>query len=292
MNKPIWALTPLRYIGGKSKLIKNMYQYFPKDFSEFREPFVGGGSIFLYLKQLFPDRKYWINDINQNLFSFWIILQNYDSMLKLQKDLLKIKEDLMQKSIEERKELNIKMKDTLYGIDSENTKKLVLSYERAIAYYFCNKTSFSGLEQGTYSDQAFYKNFTVSNINKFNTYNKLLKNVEITNIDYSQLLNDSIKDYDENVFFYFDPPYELNKKSSNTLYGKDGILHKSFDHQRFFSLIKTINKGKFCISYNSDSYIKERYKDYNQIELDFQYVSNCGNKGKSKKTKELLIFNY
>ena len=80
MNKPIWALTPLRYIGGKSKLIKNMYQYFPKDFSEFREPFVGGGSIFLYLKQLFPDRKYWINDINQNLFSFWIILQNYDSM--------------------------------------------------------------------------------------------------------------------------------------------------------------------------------------------------------------------
>ena len=41
------------------------------DFSEYREPFVGGGSVFLALKQQFPNAKYWINDRNEELCCFW-----------------------------------------------------------------------------------------------------------------------------------------------------------------------------------------------------------------------------
>ena len=39
--------TPLRYPGGKSKAIKTLSQWYPKNISEYREPFIGGGSICL-----------------------------------------------------------------------------------------------------------------------------------------------------------------------------------------------------------------------------------------------------
>ena len=43
--------SPLRYPGGKSKAIKQIFSYVPK-FKEFREPFLGGGSVFFALKQI------------------------------------------------------------------------------------------------------------------------------------------------------------------------------------------------------------------------------------------------
>jgi DNA adenine methylase len=89
LKKPIWALTPLRYIGGKSKIVSKFFQYFPVDFKEYREPFLGGGSVFLFMKQVYPEKKFWINDFNKNLFYFWITLQS--NAINLQKELLKIK---------------------------------------------------------------------------------------------------------------------------------------------------------------------------------------------------------
>ena len=57
--------SPLRYPGGKSKAIDQIAEYIPDSFSEYREPFVGGGSVFIYLKQKFPHFKFWINDLNR-----------------------------------------------------------------------------------------------------------------------------------------------------------------------------------------------------------------------------------
>lgn len=62
--------SPLRYTSGKSKALKQILPSIPY-FEEFREPFVGGGSVFLALKQLYPDRKYWINDLYFELYKFW-----------------------------------------------------------------------------------------------------------------------------------------------------------------------------------------------------------------------------
>ena len=43
--------SPLRYPGGKQKAISQIAHYLPPKFKEFREPFVGGGSIFFYVLQ-------------------------------------------------------------------------------------------------------------------------------------------------------------------------------------------------------------------------------------------------
>lgn len=48
--------SPLRFPGGKSRGLKQIIPLIP-DFEEYREPMVGGGSIFLYLRQRYPDRR-------------------------------------------------------------------------------------------------------------------------------------------------------------------------------------------------------------------------------------------
>jgi len=62
--------SPLRYPGGKSRAV-NLISSLVPEFDEFREPFLGGGSIFIYLKQKYPKKKFWVNDLHLNLFKFW-----------------------------------------------------------------------------------------------------------------------------------------------------------------------------------------------------------------------------
>ena len=37
---------------------------------------MGGGSVFIYLRQKFPHIKIWINDLNRELFLFWKFAQS------------------------------------------------------------------------------------------------------------------------------------------------------------------------------------------------------------------------
>ena len=63
--------SPLRYPGGKSKFIPQIMSHMPVNVQDFREPFVGGGSVFIHVRQAFPDAKVWINDLNFDLYCFW-----------------------------------------------------------------------------------------------------------------------------------------------------------------------------------------------------------------------------
>ncbi len=67
------AKSPLRYPGGKSRALKQILPLIPVNISEFREPFVGGGSVFFAIQNLFQDRikSCWINDLNYDLYCFW-----------------------------------------------------------------------------------------------------------------------------------------------------------------------------------------------------------------------------
>jgi DNA adenine methylase len=64
--------SPLRYPGGKSRAIGQIAAQIPANIGEFREPFVGGGSVFFAVRSLFGNRlRYAINDIQTDLIYFW-----------------------------------------------------------------------------------------------------------------------------------------------------------------------------------------------------------------------------
>ena len=69
--------TPLRYPGGKSKATTKMAPFFPakNHVKHYREPFLGGGSVALWVSQNYNLESIWVNDLYWPLYNFWKHLQ-------------------------------------------------------------------------------------------------------------------------------------------------------------------------------------------------------------------------
>ena len=76
--------TPLRYPGGKSRAITKISEFFPdlSKYEQFREPFLGGGSVSLWVTKTYPDLKIWVNDLYEPLYNFWVQLQTNGSEMQ------------------------------------------------------------------------------------------------------------------------------------------------------------------------------------------------------------------
>ncbi|MDF5712113.1 MAG: DNA adenine methylase [Nostoc sp. S4] len=264
--------SPLRYPGGKSKAINQIVEYLPESFSEFREPFVGGGSVFIYLRQKFPDLKIWINDLNRELFLFWKFAQS--DIVQLVKEIRHIKVKYIDGKL-----LFLELTSVDVGTLSD--------LERAIRFFVLNRITFSGtVESGGFSQEAFHKRFTDSSIERLEKLENILsKNVHITNLDYSHLLKSEGKD----VFLFLDPPYFSATKSK--LYGRDGDLHTSFEHQRFAEILQQCHH-RWLITYDNSTQIIENFQWANISEWELQYGMNNYKQSGAAKGKELFITNY
>ena len=261
--------SPLRYPGGKSRAIDTIAKIIP-DFDEYREPFLGGGSVFVYLKQRFPNKKYWINDLYSELYKFWEITQ---------KDI----ESLISKVYEWKEKYTIGKE--LYHFLNENLEKFN-DLERAAAFFVYNRITFSGTTlSGGYSEGAFTGRFTESSIKRLNDLKEVINGSTITNYDYEEV----IKKEGENVFVFLDPPYYSATKSA--LYGKNGHLHKSFDHERFAENMKNC-EHKWLITYDDSEYIRALFSFANIVPWNLTYGMRNITKNSDQKGKELFITNY
>jgi len=268
--------TCLRYAGGKSRAITKMDPYFPdlRNYEEFREPFLGGGSVAIYITKKYPNLKIWVNDLYSPLAIFWQQLQMFG-------------EDL--------KEHLLHFKSTCPDPNSAralfNISKQILNepntgdFERAVRFYIVNKCSFSGLtESSSFSPQASNSNFSVRGIEKLPEYSKLISKWRITNYSYDYLM-----DGNKSAFMYLDPPYDIK----DNLYGNKGSMHKGFDHDKF-AVDCDANNMDQLISYNSDQLVKDRFKNWNTAEYDLTYTMRSVGEymREQKQRKELLLFNY
>ena len=188
--------TPLRYPGGKSRALSKLFQYFPdlKDFKEYREPFVGGGSVALEITKRYPKMDIWVNDLYEPLYNFWRELQDNGNEIK------NILLQLKQRHIDPASAKSLFLDAKAYlAKDPSETENL----HRAVSFYVVNKCSFSGLtESSSFSKQASESNFSLAGIELLSEYQKLIANWKITNLSYEYLLSD-----EKSVFTYLDPPY-------------------------------------------------------------------------------------
>jgi len=271
--------TPLRYPGGKSRAAQKIESYFPdlREYDEFREPFLGGGSVAIYVAKKFPHLKIWVNDLYEPLVNFWQQVQMSG-------------EDL---------------RDTLFNVKSQNNDpnlardifnkykeqindKDIPPFNRAVAFYVINKCSFSGLtESSSFSRQASISNFSMRGIEKLAGYQEIISDWNITNHSYDYIMNEMKGD--KKIFFYLDPPYDIK----DNLYGKSGSMHKRFDHDKF-ALDCCNYKENMAVSYNSNQLIKDRFKDWTAVEFDLTYtMRSVGDyMREQKERKELLLLNY
>ena len=268
--------TPLRYPGGKSRACTKMEQFFP-DFSrykEFREPFLGGGSVALHISKMYPQLSIWVNDLYEPLVNFWQTIQ--DDGENLQYMIWSLKNKYPDRDTA--RELFLESKEKI------NNEELP-SRDRAAYFYIVNKCSFSGLtESSSFSAQASESNFSYRGIEKISGYQKIIENWKITNLSYEDLLTDW-----EGAFIYLDPPYDIK----DNLYGKSGAIHKKFDHDKFAEDCDK-HTAHMMISYNSSQLIKDRFKEWSASEFDLTYtMRSVGEYMRNQQDrKELLLMNY
>ena len=174
--------TPLRYPGGKSRACAKMDPYIPdlRDFKEYREPFLGGGSVAIHITKKYPNLNVWVNDLYEPLVNFWKTLQ--DDGHALYKRLQELKSRYP--DVVSAKGLFLEAKE-LVNDDS------VSPLYRACSFYVINKCSFSGLtESSSFSKQASVSNFSMRGIEKLPGYTEIIQNWKITNGRYQELLTD------------------------------------------------------------------------------------------------------
>ena len=268
--------TPLRYPGGKSRACIKMDPYFPdlRNYDEFREPFLGGGSVAIYITKKYPSLNIWVNDLYEPLVNFWQQLQMFGEEMK------NVLVDL--KTTHNTPELARNLFTSSKGhINDEMYPNL----GRAVAFYIVNKCSFSGLtESSSFSEQASNSNFSLRGIYKLPEYSELIANWRITNYSYDYLMDGNM-----GAFMYLDPPYDIK----DNLYGCKGSMHKRFDHDKFAADCDNNNMDQL-ISYNSDQLVKDRFKNWNAAEFDLTYTMRSVGEymRDQKQRKELLLFNY
>ena len=263
--------SPLRYPGGKSRAIPKILRQLPENFSEFREPFVGGGSVFITIKQKFPNVKMWINDLNYDLYCFWRIAQSDN--LKLVNTVAEIKD-----KTENGRDLFEEYRGSLHRDISE--------FDRAVRFFVLNRITFSGtVDSGGYSELAYKSRFTDSSIERLRSLEPILTDIKITNLDYKNVIRAPGAD----VFIFLDPPYWVATKSR--LYGKNGDLHLDFDHTEFANEM-SVCQHSWLITYDDSPNIRDNFSFANLYEWELQYGMNNYKQDKAAKGKELFITNY
>lgn len=265
--------SPLRYPGGKSRAISQIHAHIPSSFCEYREPFVGGGSVFLSIKNLFGSQveHYALNDINADVMAFWRWV---------------------------REDVNA-LADAVYGFYANYAGRgrelytlltqdhsLQSEFDRAIRFFIMNRITFSGvMDAGGYSQQAFDKRFTESSIERLRALDGTLDGVALENSDYESL----VRREGDAVFIFLDPPYYSATQSK--LYGLRGELHTAFDHARFAAVMRDV-PHQWLITYDDSPYIRDLFSFANIFEWQLQYGMNNYKQGKAAKGRELFIKNY
>lgn len=261
MSKKFTNKTPIRYAGGKTRAIKHIIPYFPNNLKNVISPFMGGGSLEVYLTNL--DINVQGYDIFKPLVTFW------DEMINNNQNLVEFLRTIEPTSVNY-KEIKNKLinweytqemlkdwKTDFYLRDNPITLSPV---EIASYYYFNHNTSYGpgylGWASSVYLNQSKWDKM-IEDISKFNG-----SKLQVTQSDFSNVISSH-----QNEFIYLDPPYFMGKDGDNKMHAaiypmkNIPVHHDGFNHELLRDLLHS-HKGKFIMSYNNCETIREYYKDF------------------------------
>lgn len=279
----------IKYRGGKSREIIHFINNMPKEYSRYIEPFFGAGALFFYLQ---PEKAI-INDINYRLYSFYQEMKEKYPEAREQLDVLQNIYEQNQKEYEEikanRPEEHIANKnEALYYLmrDAFN-HKAETAYLDSVAYYFINKTAYSGMirynANGEYNVPfGRYKHFNTKLIT--DEHYKLLQRAEIYNLDYSEIFNMA----DENDFIFLDPPYDCIFSDYGNENYKEGFGED--EHRRLANDFRNLS-GKALLVIGKTSLTEELYGKYIVEEYSKSYAVNIRNRFKAD-ARHIIVTNY
>lgn len=296
----------LKWVGGKTQILTKLINEFPTEMNNYREIFLGGGSVLLnllvYVKSgiIKIHGNIYAYDLNEPLINVYKMIQsNHDELYEKIQELINVFQtcgtgELNRKpsTIEEAKlckenyyywirkhynELNNKDKNTVNG---------------AAMFIFLNKTCFRGVfrigPNGFNVPYGHYNNPEIINKSHLNTVHELIQGVIFECCDF----NASLNIVEENDYVYLDPPYAPENDKSFVGYTEKGFTLEH--HITLFNLIhKLTDSSKKMLLSNADvKLVKDNFKSEKYSTISILCKRSINSKNPEAKAKEVIIKNY
>lgn len=276
MGENLFPRPFIKWAGGKTQLADELNNRLPINFTNYHEPFLGGGAFFF---KLYRDGKFEharISDLNSELIDVYCAIR--DSLEDVIKELSKYPHD----------------EKFYYQLRAKNPFALSLPV-RAARMIYLNKTGYNGLYRvnrngGFNVPFGKYKNPKYLDKGNLEAVSRALQKVDIHNASFETVL-DYAKAGD---LVYFDPPYVPVSQTANfTSYQANGF---SIEDQRKLRdiCIELTKRNVYIILSNSDTEtVRNLFSPYSfeVSEVLANRAINCNGKRRGKMT-ELIITNY
>lgn len=270
MNQEINS--PFRYAGGKFYARKLIIEHIPEH-DYYIEPFAGGASIFFAKTKA---KKNWLNDIDKDLINCLMIIRDHPNELIKRLD----------------GEEATKKRHTFY----KNEFKAKTSLDRAVRWYYLNRTSYSGIMNMQNCYWGYGEKYSMRPENwprNILRTSAKLHGVKLTTLDFEDVIAQAPK----GSFLFIDPPYF--NADQDKFYA---CSFKKDDHFRLEKILRKYKKNiKFLITYDNSPEIRELYPWAEDMhEKEWNYTINrtddqknrTDKKGARYKGKEIFIVNY
>ena len=267
----------LKWAGGKRKLVPLIDSIIKEyDGRRFIEPFVGGGSVFSAISQLYEQTI--INDINTNLIAVYRYLQvNPDEFIHELQSLFIPENNCLEAYTRLKSEYN-HLNDGIW--------------RKALLFVYLNKHGFNGMYRvnsrgqynipfGRYKSIGFPKNIEA--------FASKLLNVEIYNQDYLSIMDMA----NRGDIVYCDPPYlPLSKTANFNQYEKNGF--NIAEQEKLADMANRLaDRGAVVLISNHDTPVaRQLYQRARIIELNVQRNIGATRETRIKVPELIAVFAY
>ena len=312
----------IKWVGGKTQIIENILEKFPKHINNYHEAFLGGSSVLIGLlcmvrqNKIRVDGKICAFDINDTLIYMFKNIQNnheelYIHIQKLIKNYnacstINDKHDIMMLAFNKKKPMNVQEAMSCQESFYYWTRKCYNALSDAdkhsaygsALFLFLNKTCFRGLYRVSSSNCfnvsfGHYRNPEIINKKHLEELHDLLQPVEFYVCHFRSSLQKNAFCNDD--FVYIDPPYmpiPSAQTQSFVRYSKDGFNEK--DHVDLFNMCHDLSKNnvKLMMSNSDVSAIHENFKEANYNITSISCKRQINSKNPDSKVNEVIITNF
>jgi len=267
----------IKWVGWKRQLISQFQELFPKEFSNYHEPFLWGWAVFFNLQK----KQSFLSDVNEELINL------YKTIKKEPKKLINFLG-----SLEYSKETFLELR---YWDRLEWWLSKFSEIQRAGRFMYLNRTCFNWLYRVNSKWEfniPFWKYTNPDFVQKENILNtsKLLNKTqaEIKLQSFEKVL-EKAKSWD---FVYFDPPYDVLTDSANfTSYDKSWFWRDM--QEKLAQTCRELDKKwvKFMLSNHNTPFIREIYSwfKFDIVKANRMVNSKASGRG---KVEEIVVMNY
>ena len=268
----------VKWAGGKTSLLSHLLPHVPLNLTNYYEPFLGGGALFMRICERKKRFNGHLSDTNGELItSYRVIKESPEELIRLLSRFQMEYESAFDKSA---------------YFYAHRRARPTGQVELAARLIFLNKTCYNGLyrvnSKGEFNVPfGRYKNPKILNSDNIRAVSQVLENTkaQLRTIDYQ----DAIASCRKADFVYLDPPYQPPSETSNfTDYTPGGFSEKD-QEELAEEFGKLVDRGCTVLLSNSDTaLIRQLYHDFETKKVTANRPINSVGTGR-KGYKELIV---